>query len=180
MPYIRLATVGDIPALRALAAEIWRHSYAPILSAGQIEYMLGLMYSEARIREEIADGICWEIYHLAETPIAFLATSHDPDGRMKLHKLYLHPRYQSRGYGQTLLAHVAEKARACGAREIWLQVNKRNQRAIAAYHRAGYHIAREAVFDIGGGYRMDDYLMALSLPPQAEKDHPPKPALESS
>jgi RimJ/RimL family protein N-acetyltransferase len=38
-------------------------------------------------------------------------------------------------------------------------VNKRNEPAIAAYLKAGFRIEKEAVFDIGGGFVMDDFLM---------------------
>ena len=51
-------------------------------------------------------------------------------------------------------------ARRLGAPAVWLQVNKRNERAIGAYLKAGFEIIGEAVFDIGGGFVMDDYLMA--------------------
>jgi ribosomal protein S18 acetylase RimI-like enzyme len=39
---------------------------------------------------------------------------------------------------------------------LWLQVNKRNGGAIAFYRAAGFEVVREAVFDIGGGFVMDD------------------------
>ena len=37
---IRPASLAEIPTLRALAERIWRASYATLLSAGQIDYML--------------------------------------------------------------------------------------------------------------------------------------------
>ena len=48
-----------------------------------------------------------------------------------------------------------------------MQVNKANVRAIAAYKKAGFHIAQEAVFDIGHGFVMDDYLMEKLIEPLA-------------
>jgi ribosomal protein S18 acetylase RimI-like enzyme len=62
-----------------------------------------------------------------------------------------------------MLDHICERARELGAHAVWLQVNKRNEPAIAAYLKAGFHIEKEAVFDIGGGFVMDDYLMARTL-----------------
>jgi ribosomal protein S18 acetylase RimI-like enzyme len=50
-----------------------------------------------------------------------------------------------------------------GAPAVWLQVNKRNAGAIGAYRKAGFDIINEAVFEIGGGFVMDDYLMAKML-----------------
>jgi ribosomal protein S18 acetylase RimI-like enzyme len=56
--------------------------------------------------------------------------------------------------------HVEGQASDLGRRSIWLQVNKRNHGAIGFYRSAGFEVVREAVFEIGGGFVMDDYLMA--------------------
>lgn len=58
--------------------------------------------------------------------------------------------------------------REVGARTIWLTVNRRNERAIGAYRRAGFREVRAQVTDIGGGYVMDDYIMELETTPQKE------------
>lgn len=159
----RAATYGDTSTLRALAREIWLACYPGIIPVEQIEYMLGWMYSEPRIHSELADGIHWDVAETDNTPVGFLSYELEPDGRVKLHKLYLLPAHHGRGHGRKLLAQVVKKARALGAREVWLQVNKRNKPAIAAYLRAGYHIAGDGVFDIGHGFVMDDYLMAQAV-----------------
>jgi RimJ/RimL family protein N-acetyltransferase len=39
-------------------------------------------------------------------------------------------------------------------------VNKANVRAQRAYEQFGFRRIEDAVFDIGGGYVMDDYIMA--------------------
>lgn len=62
----------------------------------------------------------------------------------------------------------ADCAREVGARTIWLTVNRRNERAIGAYRRAGFREVRAQVTDIGGGYVMDDYIMELETTPQKE------------
>jgi len=46
---------------------------------------------------------------------------------------------------------------------LWLQVNKRNSGAIGFYEAAGFVRVREAVFDIGAGFVMDDYVRAKRL-----------------
>ena len=42
-------------------------------------------------------------------------------------------------------------------------MNKRNARAIKAYQRNGYEIGASVVKDIGGGFVMNDYIMAKNL-----------------
>jgi len=68
-----------------------------------------------------------------------------------------------RGLGSRLLRHCEREVRAGGAHRLILSVNKRNARAIAAYRRNGFVIADSVVTDIGGGFVMDDYVMAKSL-----------------
>ena len=48
-------------------------------------------------------------------------------------------------------------------RVLFLQVNKQNTGAIGFYAAAGFTIARGAVFDIGSGFVMDDYVMEKRL-----------------
>ncbi len=42
-------------------------------------------------------------------------------------------------------------------------MNKRNAQAIAAYRRNSFVIAESVITDIGGGFVMDDYVMAKSV-----------------
>jgi ribosomal protein S18 acetylase RimI-like enzyme len=160
---IRPATERDIPLLRELADRIWRACYPGIITPEQIEFMLRWMYSEDTIRRELREGCTWEVVEENGAAAGFLSFSRDADGRVKLHKMYILPERQRRGLGQHLLAHVCESARSLGASAVWMQVNKRNARAIGAYLKAGFRIEKEAVFDIGGGFVMDDYLMVRSV-----------------
>lgn len=160
---IRPATEADIPLLRDLAQRIWRECYPGIITAEQIEFMLGWMYSEDEIRRQLAAKIPWEIAEQDGIAMGYLSYQLEPDGRVKISKLYVLPARQRRGLGQQLLAHICGQARKLGASEVWLQVNKRNERAIGAYLKAGFRIEKEAVFEIGNGFVMDDYLLAKAL-----------------
>ena len=160
---IRPATEADIPVLRDLAQRIWRECYTGIIAVEQIEFMLGWMYSEEEIRRQLAAGVPWGIAELEGEPVGYLSWQREEDGRVKISKLYVLPQRQRRGFGRQMLEHICEQSRAVGAHAVWLQVNKRNERAISAYLKAGFHIEKEAVVDIGGGFVMDDYLMARSV-----------------
>jgi ribosomal protein S18 acetylase RimI-like enzyme len=59
-----------------------------------------------------------------------------------------------------MLGHIEGRARELDTRALWLQVNKRNTGAIGFYRSAGFEVVREAVFEIGDGFVMDDYVMA--------------------
>ena len=61
------------------------------------------------------------------------------------------------------MEHVADKARAAAATTLILNVNKRNAKAVRAYEKHGFAIRESVVVDIGGGFVMDDFVMARSL-----------------
>jgi ribosomal protein S18 acetylase RimI-like enzyme len=61
------------------------------------------------------------------------------------------------------LRHVEDRARALGCRTLMLTVNKLNTDSVAVYRKAGFTVREEAVFDIGNGYVMDDYVMEKRL-----------------
>jgi ribosomal protein S18 acetylase RimI-like enzyme len=84
-------------------------------------------------------------------------------GEMKLEQIYLLPECYGQGLGKLMMRHVEQQARARGCRTLALQVNKRNAVAIAFYRKAGFTVREEAVFDIGNGFVMDDYVMEKVL-----------------
>jgi len=159
----RRATAADVPLLRELAEKIWRDYYPAIIGVEQVEYMLGWMYAEETMTQELAEGVVWEIASLDAQPAGFLSVTSAADGHAKLNKLYLLPELHGLGLGRAMIERACEVARGLGASELFLQVNKRNERALRAYERANFRRVREAVFDIGGGFVMDDYVLARTL-----------------
>ncbi len=161
----RTADPNDIEAIRKLASEIWADCYESILGRAQIAYMLSMMYDAETIRDEMARGVVWELGFGKDAgkgsePVAFLALEHDRVERtVKLHKLYLKTCLHGQGVGRQLIDRVLAAAVTEGAGHVWLQVNRRNDRAIRAYQRSGFEITEQTVVDIGGGFVMDDYTM---------------------
>jgi ribosomal protein S18 acetylase RimI-like enzyme len=150
--------------LRTLARIIWEEYYPGIISREQIDYMLARMYDAETIRQEMADGVTWDLVRRRTEPVGFISCSYDAAARrVKLGKLYLLPAWHGHGIGRRMLEHVRDKFAALGADEIRLQVNKQNTRAIRAYERAGFSIREAVVTDIGGGFVMDDFIMVLRL-----------------
>lgn len=158
------ASEADLPELAALAAVIWRTHYPGIISREQIDYMLARMYDVVELARQLGQGTVFLRLLVDGRLIGFAAHSptSDPDER-KLDKLYLHPDHQRHGHGSRLLQRVMEEARALGCSSLMLTVNKRNTKAIAAYEKNGFTIRESVVMDIGGGFVMDDYVMARRL-----------------
>ncbi len=156
---------GDIEAVAALARGIWHAHYPGIISVAQIEYMLAQRYDPAVIRAELArPDVWWFVLRLDGGIAAYMALQLEPGGEtMKIDKLYVRPDLQRRGCGGRLIGQAEAVARREGCRELVLAVNRNNANAIAAYRKHGFVLREAAVKDIGGGFVMDDYVMAKKL-----------------
>jgi len=154
-----------LPDIAELAGVIWRACYPGIITHEQIDYMLARMYALEVMRDEIrSQGIRYDLLFVDGQPAGFAAYGPTPErGAIKLHKLYLLAELHGRGLGSLLLLHVEREVRAAGGRRLMLSVNKRNAKAIAAYQRNGFIIAESVITEIGGGFVMDDYVMAKDL-----------------
>ena len=158
-------TRDDIVVVRRLADIIWRQHYPGIITDAQIEYMLARGYApEALARFLSDDGAGLAIVRVGGDPAGFAAWCRpDQPATTKLDKLYVLPSLHGHGLGRALLGRVEAAARRDGARTLILNVNKRNAKAIAAYEAWGFATREPVVVDIGGGFVMDDYVMAKTL-----------------
>lgn len=164
-------TEPEFPVLRELADTIWRQHYAGIISAAQIDYMLAGRFSDEALREHVRAADRWlELLRVSGTPVGYCGyelASIDGEERaaadMKLGQLYVLESHRGMGLGRFMLGHIEGRARELGRRLLWLQVNKRNTGAIGFYRAAGFEVIRDAVFEIGGGFVMDDYVMAKGV-----------------
>lgn len=151
--------------MRRLADEIWREYYPGIVPLAQIDYMLEHGYSTAALAKFVRDdGAGLAILVSGEAPVGFAAWYRPGEpATTKLDKLYVHASVRGRGAGRLLIGHVEEAARRDGSRSLVLRVNKGNAKAIAAYRACGFDLVGPDVVDIGGGFFMDDYVMAKAL-----------------
>ena len=160
-------TEPDFAVLRELADTIWRQHYAGIISADQIDYMLAGRFSDEALREHVQPADSWlELMRVSGTPVGYCGyelASMDGDeassATMKLGQLYVLESHRGMGLGRFILGHIESRALELGCRVLWLQVNKQNTGAVGFYTAAGFEVVREAVFEIGGGFVMDDYVM---------------------
>jgi ribosomal protein S18 acetylase RimI-like enzyme len=158
-------TENDFAPLTALARQIWHQHYVGIVGPEQLDYMLGMRNTPASLRRYFAaDGAWYRLLKLHGELIGYCsyALTATP-GEMKLEQLYLRADHKGAGLGGLMLRHVQAEARARGCTTLMLQVNKGNPVSIAIYRKFGFGVRQEAVFDIGQGYVMDDYVMELRL-----------------
>jgi ribosomal protein S18 acetylase RimI-like enzyme len=165
---IRKAQRHELNILEKLARAIWPSTYSDIISTAQIEFMLSWMYAEQTLQSQFDQG--HEFYILSEqnTDLGFLAlewisTSTDnKQQQLKINKLYILGQQQNKGFGKTLIQKAIQRASETNVSEIILQVNKANK-AKDFYAHLGFQIKEEAIFDIGNGFVMDDYIMSFKL-----------------
>jgi GNAT superfamily N-acetyltransferase len=158
-------TCIDVDAITTLARVVWQDAYPGIITQAQIDYMLEQRYNAGRLIEELtAPEIWWEKATVDGELAAFASTllSTTP-GVMKLDKLYVDPGRQRLGLGGRLITRVSEHALAQGCNTLILAVNKRNERAIAAYKKHGFVVRDAVCLDIGNDFVMDDFIMSRSI-----------------
>lgn len=162
---ISALTMSDVKTLAALARSVWQSAYAGIITPAQIDYMLEQRYNTPRLLAELeTKGIWWDKATVDGQMVAFASTLLGAKAsEMKVDKLYVDPQWQHCGLGGRLLAHLAERALAQGCDTLLLAVNKRNERAIAAYRKYGFSVRDAVCVDIGNDFVMDDFIMAKSL-----------------
>lgn len=150
--------------MAALARVIWHAHYPGIISVAQIEYMLAQRYDPALIRAELArPDVWWFVLRMDGQIAGYMALQRESAAALKIDKLYVHPAAQRRGCGGRFLAQAEALARREGCEELVLAVNRNNTNAIAAYRKHGFTVREAVVKDIGGGFVMDDYVMAKKV-----------------
>lgn len=159
---IRTITESELHLVTELSAKIWPIAYREIITQAQIKYMLRTMYSQEALEQNLSDGHTFLIAERDHNPVGYAGyQTHFPQLEFsKLHKLYVLPETQFTGIGGALFREVVSASKKEHCKHLILQVNKINP-ALQFYHKNGMYIHEEAVFDIGNGFVMDDYIMRL-------------------
>ena len=164
----KVRSAAQLRTVESLAWRIFPQTYAEMIPAGQIPYMMHMMYDYDVVRKEFSEGVSFSIIYNGAEPIGYISwhpLACEGKKAIKLEKLYLDFAYHGRGIGQRGLRYVIRAAARAGAAFVLLNVNKENLRAQKAYENAGFCRWRSVKNPIGGGYYMDDYVMRFDLVP---------------
>ena len=160
---LKKAIASDIPIIHSLAERIWLKHYIPIIGEQQVTYMLGRMYSEETLRNQIINGP--QQFYLIENEndiIGFISWENQNDSEAFIHKFYILSEQQRKGTG--IRAFNDLLIEFPGINKIRLQVNRMNYTAVNFYFKTGFLIESVADFDIGNGYFMNDFIMLWKKP----------------
>lgn len=158
------ATAADIPLIRDIASRTWWPAYGSILSAEQIQYMLNHIYAPdalQKVMDEQSQSFILLYDRRGGQGFAAYGPRKQDAGVYKLHKLYVLPQTQGRGYGHALIHEVKGRVAHAGARALELNVNRYNP-AKDFYARSGFRIIAEEDIPIGP-YWMNDYVMRMDF-----------------
>ncbi|MCH5178195.1 MAG: GNAT family N-acetyltransferase [Prevotellaceae bacterium] len=150
-----------VKKMSAMATNIVREHYDPILGTEQNDYMLKKFQSEHAILQQIADGYRYYFIQINGNNIGFIAIIPHSDC-MYLSKLYLYKHERGKGYSRQIIGFIAAQAQEIGLHAIELNVNRFNP-SIRSYEALGFQRVRAEKNDIGNGYFMDDYVYRLTL-----------------
>lgn len=161
---IRNATPSDITIIQDLAERTWWPTYSPILTNEQIRYMLDLIYSTEALTRVMEDGSQQFILLADERgDQAFAAYGPRKEEKLisKLHKIYVLPDNQGKGYGKVLINEVIQRIQKDKHVALDLNVNRYNP-AISFYEKMGFSVIREEDIAIGP-YWMNDFVMRKEI-----------------
>ena len=163
---IRKATLEDIPLINKLAWIVFPHTYKELLSPGQIEFMMDWMYSPANLKKQMTeDGHTYFIAYEGDEPAGYLSIQPEGEHTYHLQKIYVLPSFQGKKLGKQLFIQAIQAIKELHHEpcQMRLNVNRYNTKAVDFYFRMGMKKVFEGDFDIGHGYLMTDYIMALDI-----------------
>ena len=166
MIHLQKINKNQLPTIIDLAYAIWPSTYGEILSNEQLNYMLSNFYSVENLENQMDKGQVFELLFEENNVVGFVAYEFNCDFESlnqpltKIHKIYLLPATQGKGFGKFMIDEVIKIAKNNQQNGVFLNVNKYNK-AQFFYKKLGFSITKEEVIDIGNDYIMDDYVMEL-------------------
>ena len=158
---VELQNPAGVAALSALATDIVREHFDPLIGKAQNDYMISRFQTVEAITNQLEHGYQYYFVCENEQPVGFLAFS-PRDEVLYLSKFYLQKAQRGKGYSKLMLQFVIEHAKKYGLNTVELNVNRDNP-AIYAYEHLGFVKIREEKNDIGQGFFMDDFVLSYKI-----------------
>ncbi len=156
---IKVATPVHFDAIKEIAKATWPSTYGHIISAEQIEYMIGQMYDCNTLQKQYDANTIFLLAEQNGRNVGFASYGYvDTYWEYKLNKLYVLPKMHGRGIGKQLIQHIQQELRSINVSQISLQVNRYNN-AVQFYEKLGFIIIDNQDFHFGQNYYMNDFVM---------------------
>jgi GNAT superfamily N-acetyltransferase len=161
---IVVASKEQLSIIQQLARDIWFEAYKNILSIEQIEFMLNQFYSYSSLENQFDANQVFLLFSFKNEYVGYASyeLNFDNSNKTKLHKLYIMPKLQGKGFGKHAMNEVLSSAYKNNNLGVVLNVNKYNS-ALQFYSKIGFTIVDSVIIDIGNDYIMDDYVMETNF-----------------
>ena len=158
------ATIEDLKTINDLAYRIWPATYGKILPEKQLAYMLDLFYNEKALQQNVADNHRFILIKENEVAVGFAdyELQYKNDAVTRIHKIYVLPETQGKGFGKKMIQYIENKALEAKNLKLSLNVNRFNK-AKDFYESQGFKVAFEEDVQLDFDYLMEDYRMEKTL-----------------
>lgn len=145
----------DFLGIREFMTPIWHKTYS-FLPREQVELLLDKYFSNEGLSHYRSEG--YEYFKLTEDGIRLGVVVYTVKGEdTYIDKLYLSEEARGRGYAPLVFEWLLSLGR-----DVTLNVNQSNGRAVACYKKNGFFVESEELIDLGGGMVNRDFNMRLS------------------
>ncbi|WP_455872787.1 N-acetyltransferase family protein [Rhizobium yanglingense] len=139
MYFVRTASERDLDKVRALLVEAFRSAYADLYGEAKVSELMAHLFSPAALQARLAKKNAEFLVAdngKAVGGIGYAAMSDERTKTVMLHLLYVRPSLHRQGIGRQIFAELE----TCfpDAEIMRLEVEPRNEKAIAFYHAHGF------------------------------------------
>ncbi|MDY3544905.1 GNAT family N-acetyltransferase [Riemerella anatipestifer] len=135
-----------------------------IISQEQIDYMLGMMYSDEKLNQHF-ENPNYHYYLMLNggVEVGFMGfeIGYEPQ-TTKLHQLYLLAEAKGKGLGKEAIGFLKREVKSHKDKSIVLNVNRKNP-SFNFYKSQGFEVDKEVVLEVGESFVMDDYIMKIAI-----------------
>lgn len=166
--HIRRATAADAEALAEFGARTFLETFAADNTPEDMRLFLTSTWHPDLQRAEILDDAldtllaCDErraLAGFAQVRVARPPAEIEARKPVELKRFYVDKPWQGQGLARRLMTAVEEQARARQARELWLGVWERNERAQAFYRKCGFRKVGTQIFVVGTDAQTDHVML---------------------
>ncbi len=146
----RILGKEDAEELSEYVHPIWVETYAPIIYGGmeRAENIFDKWVGPDKVRKDMDSGHFYA-YIMVDGERAGLVSAGKEGKDLEISKLYVAPEYRRRHLGLSALEHLMEIGRRDGCTRAVLEVNPKNEHAIALYRRFGFEEIDRKEYDVG-------------------------------
>ncbi len=142
-------TKEDFSSLYSFMQPIWLETYGDFLPEKQIQLLLDKYFSPAGLQH--FQNLGYRYFKIDNEGVLVYV---EKENELYIDKLYLPPSMRGKNYPASVFAELLTHGK-----DLTLNVNQNNRRAVQCYLKNGFIIAEEQRIDLGNGMVNVDYFM---------------------